>query len=98
MTENMMGAIAISDATIGAVNEKAINCQGMLKSLVDATNGITWPQAGLVGCLVVSIAGVAGYGIYALCDLAKSGYSVELTSGGVRFAANMEALGEASSL
>lgn len=98
MTENMMGPIAISDATIGGVNEKAINCQGMFKSLVDATSGITGPQAGFLGCLVVSIAGVAGYGIYALCDLVKSGYSIELTSGGVRFAANREALGEASSL
>ena len=57
MTENTMGSIAISDVTIDAVNEKAINCQGMLKSLVDATNGITEPQAGLLGCLVVSIAG-----------------------------------------
>lgn len=43
MTENTMGTIAISDATIGAVNEKAINCQGMFKSLVDATSGITGP-------------------------------------------------------
>ena len=98
MTENTMGPIAISDATIDAVNERAINCQGAFKSLVDATNGITGPQAGLLGCLVVSIAGVAGYGIYALCDLVKSGHSIELTSGGVRFAANMEALGESSSL
>lgn len=98
MTENTMGSIAISDVTIDAVNEKAINCQGALKSLVDATNGITEPQAGLLGCLVVSIAGVAGYGIYALCDLVKSGHPVELTSGGVRFAANTAALGEASSL
>ena len=77
MTENTMGASAISDAAIGAVNEKAINCQGMLKSLVDATSGITGPAAGLLGCLVVSIAGVAGYGIYALCDLVKSGHPVE---------------------
>lgn len=98
MTENTMGAIAISDATIGAVNEKAINCQGMFKSLVDTTSGITGPQVGLLGCLVVSIAGVAGYGIYVLCDLVKSGHPVELTSGRVRFAANTEALGEASSL
>lgn len=98
MTENTMGSIATSDVTIDAVNEKAINCQGMLKSLVDATNGITEPRAGLLGCLVVSIAGVAGYGIYALCDLVKSGHPVELTFGGVRFAANTPALGEASSL
>ncbi len=98
MTENTMGSIAISDAMIDAVNEKAINCQGALKSLVDATNGITGPQAGLLGCLVVSIAGVAGYGIYALCDLVKSGHPIELTSGGVRFAANTTALSEASSL
>lgn len=98
MTENTMGTIAISDATIGAVNEKAINCQGMFKSLVDATSGITGPQAGLLGCLVISVAGVAGYGIYALCDLVKSGHPIELTSGGVRFAANTAALGEASSL
>lgn len=82
MTENTMGSIAISDAAIDAVNEKAINCQSALKSLVDATSGITWPQAGILGCLVVSIAGVAGYGIYALCDLVKSGHPVELTSGG----------------
>lgn len=98
MTENTMGSIAISDATIDAVNEKAINCQGVFKSLVDATDGITGPQAGLLGCLVVSIAGVAGYGIYALCDLVKSGHPVELISGGVRFAANPAALGEASGL
>lgn len=84
MTENTMGSIAISDVTIDAMNEKAINCQGVFKSLVDATNGITEPQAGLLGCFVVSIAGVAGYGIYALCDLVKSGHSIELTSGGVR--------------
>lgn len=43
MTGNTMGSIAISDATIDAVNEKAINCQGALKSLADATNGITGP-------------------------------------------------------
>ena len=98
MTKNTMGTIAISDAAIDAANEKAINCQGMFKSLVDVTSGITGPQAGLLGCLVVSIAGVAGYGIYALCDLVKSGHSVELTSGGVRFAANAAALCEASSL
>lgn len=98
MTENTMGPIAISEATIEVVNEKAINHQGMFKSLVDATSGITGSQAGLLGCLVVSIAGVTGYGIYALCDLVKSGYPVELTSGGVRFAANAEALGEARSL
>lgn len=98
MTENTMGPIAISDATIDAVNERAINCQGAFKSFVDATNGITGPQAGLLGCLVVSIAGVAGYGIYALCDLVKSGHPVELTSGEVRFAANTAALSEASSL
>ncbi len=98
MTENTMGSIAISDVTIDAMNEKAINCQGMLKSFVDATNGITGPQAGLLGCLVISVAGVAGYGLYALCDLVKSGHPVELTSGGVRFAANTKALCEASSL
>lgn len=98
MTENMKETIAISDATIGAVKEKAITCQDMFKSLVETTSGITGPQAGLLGCLVVSIAGVAGYGIYALCDLVKSEHPVELTSGGVRFAANTEALCEASSL
>lgn len=98
MTENMMGPIAISDATIDTVSERAINCQGVFKSLVDATKGITGPQAGLLGCFVVSIAGVAGYGIYALCDLVKSGHPVELTYGGVRFAADTAALGEASSL
>lgn len=98
MTENTMGPIAISDVAIDAVNEKAINCQGMFKSLVDATNGITGPQAGLLGCLVVSIAGVAGYGIYAVCDLVKSGHPVEFTSGGAHFAANTTALAEASSL
>lgn len=98
MIENTMGPIAISDATIEAVNEKAINCRDMFKPLVDATNGITGPQAVLLGCLIVSIAGVAGYGIYALCDLVKSGHPVELTSGGVRFAANTAALGEAGSL
>ena len=98
MTENTMGTIAIGDATIGAVNEKAINCQGMFKSLVDVTNGITGPQAGLLGCLVVSVAGVAGYGIYALCDLVKSGHPVELTSGGVHFSVNTAALCEANSL
>lgn len=98
MTENTMGSIAISDATIDAVNKKAIICQSALKSLVDATSGITEPQAGLLGCLIVSIAGVAGYGIYALCDLVKSGHPIELTSGGVRFAANTPALGEAGSL
>lgn len=98
MTENTMGPIAISDAAIVTVNEKAIRCQGMFKSLVEATNGITGSQAGLLGCLVVAIAGVAGYGIYALCDLVKSGHPVELTSGRVRFAANTAAHGEASSL
>lgn len=98
MTENTMGPIAISDATIDAVNEKVINCRSAFKSLVDATSGITGVQAGLLGCLVVSIAGVAGYGIYAICDLVKSGHPIELISGGVRFAANTEALCEASSL
>lgn len=98
MTENMMGPIAINDAAIEVMNEKAINCQGMFKSLVDVTSGITGPQAGLLVCLVVSIAGVAGYGIYAVCDLVKSGHPVEFTSGGARFAANTAALAEASSL
>lgn len=95
---NVMERTATSYAVIDAAGNKASDCRGMLKSLVDATNGITEPQAGLLGCFVVSIAGVAGYGIYALCDLVKSGHSIELTSGGVRFAANMAALGEASSL
>lgn len=95
---DVMERAATRCAVIDAVGNKASDCQGMLKSFVDATSGITGPQAGLLGCLVVSIAGMVGYGIYALCDLVKSGHPVELTSGGVRFAANMEALGEASSL
>lgn len=95
---NEMDRTAISGTMIEAASSNAINHQGMFRSLVDATSGITGPQAGLLGCLVVSIAGVAGYGIYALCDLVKSGHPVELTSGGARFAANTAALGEASSL
>ena len=95
---DVMERAATSYAVIDAVGNKAGDCQGMLKSLVDATNGVTEPQAGLLGCLVVSIAGVAGYGIYALCDLVKSGHPVEFPFGGVRFAANTAALGEASSL
>lgn len=95
---DVMERTATSYAAIDAVGNKASDCRGMLKPLVDATNGITGPRAGLLGCLVVSIAGVAGYGIYALCDLVKSGHPVELTSGGVRFAANTAVLGEASSL
>lgn len=95
---NVMERTATSYAVIDAAGNKASDCRGMLKSLVDATNGITEPQAGLLGCFVVSIAGVAGYGIYALCDLVKSGHSIELTSGGVRFAANTPVLGEANSL
>ena len=95
---NEMAHTAMSGAVIEASSSKATNYQGMFKSLVDATSGISGPQAGLLGCLVVSIAGVAGYGIYALCDLVKSGHPVELTSGGVRFAANAETLGEASGL
>ena len=61
---DVMERTATSYAAIDAVDNKASDCRGMLKSLVDATNGITGPQAGLLGCLVVSIAGVAGYGIY----------------------------------
>lgn len=95
---DVMERTATSYAAIDAMGNKASDCQVMFKSLVGATNGITGPQAGLLGCLVVSIAGVAGYGIYALCDLVKSGHPVELTFGGVRFAANTPALGEASSL
>lgn len=95
---DVMERTATSNAVIDAAGNKASDCRGMLKSLVDATNGITEPQAGLLGCFVVSIAGVAGYGIYALCDLVKSGHPVELTFGGARFAANTAALGEASSL
>lgn len=95
---DVMERTATSYAVIDAAGNKASDCRGMLKSLVDATNGITEPQAGLLGCFVVSIAGVAGYGIYALCDLVKSGHPVELTFGGARFAANTAALGEASSL
>ena len=95
---NEMDRTATSGAMIEAESSNAINYQGMIKSLVDATSGITGSQAGLLGCLVVSIAGVAGYGIYALCDLVKSGHPVEFTFGGVRFAANTAALGEASSL
>ncbi|MFR7671496.1 MAG: hypothetical protein ACLU0O_13175 [Collinsella sp.] len=52
-----MERTATSYAAIDAMGNKASDCQGMLKSLVDATNGITGPQAGLLGCLVVSIAG-----------------------------------------
>lgn len=95
---DVMERTATSYAVIDAAGNKASDCRGMIKSLVDATNGITEPQAGLLGCFVVSIAGVAGYGIYALCDLVKSGHPVELTFGGARFAANTAALGEASSL
>lgn len=95
---DVMERTATSYAVIDAVGNKACDCQGMLRSLVDATSGITWPQAGILGCLVVSVAGVTGYGIYALCDLVKSGHPVELTSGRVRFAANTAALGETSSL
>ena len=95
---DVMERTATSYAVIDAVDNKASDCRGMFKSLVDATSGITGPQAGLLGCLVVSIAGVAGCGIYALCDLVKSGHPVELTSGGVRFAANTAAPGEASGL
>ena len=98
MTENTMGAMAIGDATIGAVNEKAINCQGMFKSLVDATSGITGPQAGLLGCLVVSIAGVAGYGNMPFATWSNLTPPSSSPQGRVRFAANTEALGEASSL
>ena len=89
---------ATSYAVIDAVGNKASDCQGMFKSLVDAMSGITGPQAGLLGCLLISVAGVAGYGIYALCALVESGPPVELTSGGERFAANTAALCEASSL
>ena len=60
---------ATSYAVIDAVGNKSSDCRGMLRSLVDATSGITGPQAGLLGCFVVSVAGVAGYEIYALCDL-----------------------------
>lgn len=95
---DVMERTATSYAVIDAAGNKASDCRGMLKSLIDATNGIIGPQAGLLGCLVISVAGVAGYGIYALCDLVKSGHPVELTSGGVRFAANTEAPCEASSL
>lgn len=95
---NVMERTATGYAVIDAAGNKASDCRGMLKSLVDAMNGITGPQTGLLGCLVVSIAGVAGYGIYAICDLIKSGHPIELTFGGVRFAANTEALCEASSL
>lgn len=95
---DVMERTATGCAVIDAAGNKASDCRGMLESLVDATNGIAGPQAGLLGCLVISVAGVAGYGIYALCDLVKSGHPVELTSGGVRFAANTAALGEASSL
>lgn len=95
---DVMERTATSYAVNDAVGNKASDCQGVFKSLVDATSGITEPQVGLLGCLVVSIAGVAGYGIYALCDLVKSGHPVELTFGGVRVAANTPAPGEASSL
>lgn len=95
---DVMEHAATNYAVIDTVSNKASECQGMLKSLVDATNGITGPQACLLGCLVVSVAGVAVYGIYALSDLVKSGHPVEFTSGGSRFAANTAALGEAISL
>lgn len=95
---DVMERTATSYAVIDTVGNKVSECRGILKSFVNATSGITGPQACLLGCFVVSIAWVAGYGIYALCDLVKSGHSVELTSGGVCFAANMEALGESSSL
>lgn len=95
---DVMERTATSCAVIDAVGNKASDCQGMLRFLVDATNGITGLQAGLLGCLVVSVAGVAGYGICAVCDLVKSGHPVELTSGRVRFAANTAALSETSSL
>ena len=98
MAEGTMKLTVISDAVIDAVNEEVINFKSVFKSLVDATSGITGPQAGFLGCLVVSMAGVAGYGIYALCDLVKSGYPIELTTGGTHFVVNSATSGEASRL
>lgn len=40
---DVMERTATSYAAIDAVDNKASDCRGMLKSLVDATNGITGP-------------------------------------------------------
>lgn len=90
-----MEYVATGGATTDAADVKAANCRGMFKTFVDVTSGISAPQAGFFGCLIVSAAGLMGYGIYALCDLAKSGHPVELTAGKVRFAANSAMLNKA---
>ena len=48
---DVMERTATSYAVIDAVGNKASDCRGMLKSLVDATNGITGPQ----GCGIWNI-------------------------------------------
>lgn len=85
---------AVRSAAIDAENNKAPNCQGMIESVIDATRGITAPQAGLLGCALVSAAGLLAYGIHALCGLAKEGHPVEFSAGPARFAATQATLGE----
>ncbi len=84
---------AVRNAAIDAENNKAPNCQGMIESVIDATRGIAAPQAGLLGCALVSAAGLLAYGIHALCGLAKEGHPVEFSVGPARFAANQATLG-----
>lgn len=67
---------------------RTTNCQGIFNLFINRTSGITAPQAGLLGCLVVSATGLLGYGIYSFCGLVKSGRPVELTVGGMYFSAN----------
>lgn len=87
MNETMECA-AMCSTPMDAAKIRTTNCQDLFKLFVDETSGITAPQAGLLGCLVVSVTGLLGYGMHSFCDLVKSGRPVELAVGGMRFSAN----------
>ncbi len=79
---------AMCGSPMDAGRIRTTNWQGIFNLFIDTTSGITALQAGLLGCLVVSVTGLVGYGMYSFCDLVKSGRPVELAVGGMRFSAN----------
>lgn len=79
---------AMCGTPLDAGKIRTTNCQGIFNLFIDRTSGITASQAGLLGCLVVSVTGLLGYGIHSFCDLIKSGHPFELAVGRMRFSAN----------
>jgi hypothetical protein len=80
ITQSVFGDDEIVDAA-GKVSKP-------LSKLIDATSGITGPQAVLLSSGFLAVAGLIGYGIHEICGLAKSRVPVDFSLGNIRFAAN----------